>query len=159
MTEPLTFGWESCATLFREPNVMDLLRAHWNELGLHHAECPLDPDFPRYISLEALGVFRTWAARAGPTLVGYIAFFVQPNLHYKSTLHATEDLFLLAAPYRRGSNGLRMWRTAIDALTELGVKRVIVHSKVHFEVERGGLGKFFQRLGFEKTDELFIRLL
>jgi hypothetical protein len=155
----LTFGWESCAVLFKEPNVNDLLRAHWDELGLDHEKMPLDPDFNRYIALEALGIFRVWAARDGPTLVGYLAFQVIYNLHYKSTLHAMEDLFLLSAPYRKGLAGYRMFKGALDALKELGVKRVILHEKTHFQQERGGLGKLFGRLGFSHTDNLWICML
>ena len=157
--EPLKFGWESCRVLFAEPNLGELLMAHWNELGLHHENCPLDPDFERFIELEDLGLFKVWAGRDGDKLVGYLGFFIQPHLHYRTTLHAAEDLFLLAKPYRKGLAGYRMFTTAIDALRELGVKRCILHAKVHFEAERGGLAKFFQRLGFTHTDELFIKIL
>src|SRR5713226_1651519 len=156
----LTFGWESCRVLFREPNVADLLQAHWEELQIPGGLTPpLDPDFERFIQLEDLGLFRVWAARDGGTLVGYLAFFIQTHLHYRQTLHAVEDLFMLSAPYRRGGNGSRMFVTALDALRELGVKRVIVHTKVHFEAERGGLSKFFERLGFLHTDQLWIKVL
>lgn len=156
----LSFSWESCAVLFREPNVRDLLQAHWEELSIPGGLTPaLDPDFNRFIALEALGTFRVWAARDGPTLVGYIAFFVQPHLHYRQTPHAVEDLFLLAAPYRKGLTGYRLFLTALDALRELGVKRVILHEKTHFEQERGGLGKLFTRLGFRHTDNLWVRML
>lgn len=104
-------------------------------------------------------MFRVWAGRDGPTLVGYLAFFIQPHLHYRRTLHAVEDLFMLAAPYRKGMNGYRMFTTAIDALREIGVKRVILHTKVAFQQDRGGLARFFERLGFQHTDDLWIRTL
>lgn len=100
-----------------------------------------------------------WAARDDKTLVGYIGWFVQGHLHYRSTLTAVEDLYLLSAPYRRGMAGQRMFTTALDALRELGVKRVMLHSKVHFERERGGIDKFLVRLGFENTDLLWSRML
>lgn len=156
----LTFGWEPCRTLFAEPNVRDLLNAHWEELQIPGGLTPpLDPDFARFIAMEDAGHFRVWAARDGATLVGYLAFFVMPHMHYKQTLHAVEDLFLLAAPYRRGMAGYRMFTTALDALRELGVKRCICHTKVHFEAERGGLVRFFERLGFVNTDLLWIKVL
>jgi len=155
----LTFGWEPCRKLFAEPNIRDLLTEHWEELAVTKADCPLDPDFDRFVQLDEAGLFRVWAARDGKLLVGYLAFFIQPHLHYRSTLHATEDLFLLSAPYRRGLAGYRMFTTAIDALRELGVKRCICHTKTHFEAERGGLARFFERLGFVHTDNLYIRIL
>ncbi len=155
----LTFSWEPCRTLFAEPNIDELLRSHWDELGVTKEDCPLDPDFKRFMELEDMGLFRVWAARDGPLLVGYLAWFLQPHLHYRTTMHAVEDLFLLAQPYRKGLAGYRMFTTAIDALRALGVKRCICHSKVHFQAERGGLAKFFGRLGFRHTDDLWIRML
>lgn len=154
----LTFGWEPCRRLFEDPATPDLLREHWNELAVHKAQMPLDPDFGRFAELEDLGLFRIWAARDDKNLAGYIGWFTQPHLHYKSTLTAVEDLFLLSAPYRRGLNGYRMFTTALAALRELGVKRVMLNTKVHFEAERGGLGKLFSRLGFVHTDEVWSRM-
>ena len=157
---PLTFGWEPMRDILAAPNIRDMLDEHWAELGVtKEDDCPLDPDFERFIQLDDLGLLRVWAARDGKTLAGYLAWFIQPHIHYRSTLHAVEDLYLLSAPYRQGLNGYRFFTTAIDALRDLGVKRCIVHSKVHFEPERGGLVQFFARLGFVHTDNLYIRIL
>jgi GNAT superfamily N-acetyltransferase len=159
MQMTLRYGWESFRLLLDEPNLSDLLRGHWEELGVHKDRMPLDPDFARFVQLEDAGLFRVWTARDGKTLAGYLAFFIQPHLHYKSTPTATEDLFLLAPAYRQGLNGVRLFTTAFDALRELGVKRIICHSKVHFEAERGGLDKLFAHLGFEHTDRIWSRML
>lgn len=159
VTAKLKFGWEPCRVLFDEPNLWDLLHAHWQELAVTKDDCPLDPDFQRFVELEDAGLFRIWAARDDKMLVGYIGWFIQPHFHYRTTLHAAEDLYLLSAPYRRGLNGYRMFTTSIDALRELGVKRCICHSKVHFEAERGGLDRFLGRLGFKHTDNFWIKIL
>lgn len=155
----LVYGWEKFADLKDEPNLADLLRAHWNELGVHKNEMPLDPDFARFQMLEEAGVFKVWTARSGRTLVGYIGWFIQPHMHYRTTLTAVDDLYLLDPEYRRGTAGTRMFTSAFAALRELGVKRIIVHDKVHFEAERGGLGPFFRRLGFEHTDNIWSMML
>lgn len=122
----------------------------------------LDPDWQRFIQLEDAGLFRVWAGRTETgLLVAYLAFFVQPHLHYRSTLTAVEDLFMLSAPYRRGMNGVRLFTTALEALRALGVKRIICHSKVHFQAERegGGLEILFNRLGFVHSDQIWSRIL
>ena len=155
----LRFGWEHFCDLLDEPNLDDLLRSHWLELGVHKDEMSLDPDYARFVQLEEAGLFRVWTARDGKTLAGYMGWFIQPHLHYKSTLTAVEDLYMLAPAYRRGMNGVRLFATAFDALRELGVKRVICHSKEHFEADRGGLERFFARLGFERTDVIWSRML
>lgn len=156
----VTFGWEPVRTIYAEPNFRDLLQEHWEGLAVHKDEMPLDPDFDRFAQLEDMGIFKVWAARsANGMLVGYFGLFIQPHIHYKTTLTAVEDLYLLSAPYRRGMTGFRFFKTAIAALKELGVKRVILHDKVHFAADRGTLGRFFERLGFEHTDRLWSRML
>lgn len=153
------FRWEPLRVILKEPNINDLLLEHWNELAVHKGEMPLDPDYAEMQKAEDLGFFKVWAARDGKCLVGYLAFWVRPHAHYKSTLTAVEDLFMLTASHRRGMNGYRMFTTALEALRQIGVKRVYLHSKVHFEKERGGLKPMFERLGFTHTDNLYSRML
>lgn len=155
----LRHGWEPMRKLLDEPNLADLLDQHWNELAVHRDAMPLDPDYQRFVALDEAGLFRVWTARDGKTLVGYLAWFIQPHLHYKSTLTAVEDLLLLSPPYRQGMAGVRMFTSSFDALKELGVKRIIVHSKVHFQADRGGLDKLFGYMGFEHTDKVWSKML
>ena len=56
----LSFGWESCRVLFAEPNLPDLLREHHEELGVHKAEMPLDPDWQRFVQLEDAGLVKSY---------------------------------------------------------------------------------------------------
>lgn len=154
-----TFQWEPLAKLLREPNVNDLLLEHWHELGVHKDVMPLDPDYELMLNAEEAGLFKVWTARENDTLIGYVAFWIRPHVHYRSTQTAIEDLFLLTASHRKGWTGVKLWKTALEALREHGVKRVITHSKCHFEHERGGLAKFFQRLGFTQMDQLYSRML
>src|SRR5258706_6612836 len=153
------FGWEHCARLFKEPNLWELLNEHWRELSIPGGLTPeLDPDFDGMIRLENEGRVFVWAARDGDKLVGYIAFFVQPHIHYKSTLHAIEDLFLLSKPYRNGLAGYRMFKTALAALEEMGVQRVFCHTKAHFKNDRGkDQGRFFERLGFFHSENFYVK--
>lgn len=155
----LRFGWEPLERVFSEPNLLDLLREHWEDLAVYKDKLPLEPDLPRYRALEAAGVYRLWTARDGKTLAGYIGWFLQPHIHHKSTVLAFDDLYILSAPYRRGWAGIRMFTTCLDALKELGVTRVIMHSKIHYQADRGGLEPLFRRLGFDPIDTLWSRSL
>jgi GNAT superfamily N-acetyltransferase len=154
----ITYRWEPCRKLFAEPNLRDLLAAHYQELAVpgDGPLVPLDPDFNRYIQLEDLKLFRVWTARDGKTLVGYIAWYIHPHLHHRGRLCAIDELYWLAPEYRRGLIGYRLFSTAIAALKELGVFRIIVHAKVHFAQERGGLGRFFTKLGFQHSDDVYV---
>jgi GNAT superfamily N-acetyltransferase len=151
----LTFSWEPVARLLEEPNLDEMLRAHWEELSAHKDEMPLDLDPQRLIAYEAQGIYRVWTARDGGTLAGYIGFYVYYPPHHRRSLIAVDDGYYLAPDYRRGWTGLRLWRSALDALAELGVIGVIGHHKLHFMRHRGGIGAIFRRLGFAPTDELW----
>jgi len=155
----ITYQWEPLRVLLREPNVNDLLLEHWHELGVHKAEMPLDPDYDLMLNAEDAGLFKVWTARDDSLLIGYVAFWIRPHVHYKSVQTAIEDLFLLTASHRKGLTGYKLWKSALEALKEHGVKRVVTHSKVHFAEERGGLARFFQRLGFIQMDQLYSRML
>lgn len=155
----VTFQWERLSRILAEPNINDLLQAHWHELGVHKEQMPLDPDYEFMLKANETNFFMVWAARDGKTLVGYLAWWVKPHIHYKSTLTAVEDLFMLMPSYRQGLTGYRMFTTSLAALKARGVKRVMCNSKVHFEEKRGGLDKFFDRLGFQHTDNIWSRML
>jgi hypothetical protein len=82
-----------------------------------------------------------------------------PHPYFRTTLTAFDDGYVLDPAYRRGLAGLRFIASAFDALRELGVKRIVMHSKVHFLSDRGGLDPVFKRLGFEHTDNLWSLML
>ena len=151
----LVFGWEPVARLLEEPNLDEMLRAHWEELSAHKEEMPLDVDYQRLVDYDDQGIYRVWTARDDDTLVGYIAFYVYVPPHHRRTLIAVDDGYYLDPAHRRGWTGVRMWRSALDALAQLGVIGVIGHHKLHFQKRRGGIGAIFRRLGFEPTDELW----
>lgn len=155
----ITYQWERLSRILAEPNINDLLQAHWHELGVHKDEMALDPDYEFMLKANETNFFMVWAVRDDKTLIGYLAWWVKPHIHYKSTLTAVEDLFMLAPAYRQGLVGYKMFTTCLEALKARGVKRVMCNSKVHFEEKRGGLDKFFDRLGFQHTDNIWSRML
>jgi GNAT superfamily N-acetyltransferase len=151
----LVFGWEPVARLLEEPNLKEMLRAHWEELSAHKEEMPLDTDFQRLVDYNEAGIYRVWAARDAGTLVGYIAFYVFAPPHHRRAVIAVDDGYYLDPAHRRGWSGVRMWRAALDSLAQLGVIGVIGHHKLHFRAGRGGIGAIFRRLGFAPTDTLW----
>jgi len=156
MTPQLSYGWEPMARVFAEPNWNDLIHEHHEELAVHKDDMPLCPDYTRCLLLEDAGIFKAWVGRSeNGLLASYLAWFVQPHLHYRTTLHAVEDLFMLSAPYRSGKNGKRMFMECFPELKNLGVRRVICHSKVHFEEKHPGFRRFFESMGFIHSDNLW----
>lgn len=154
----MRFGWEPVALLFAEPNAADLLREHHETLGVHKDKLRLDINLDLMRQAEEEGRFRVWTARDSGLLVGYLGLWLIRHMHYP-ILTAVEDSFLLSAPYRRGLTGVRMIKEVAEALRELDVGLLIIHEKVHFAAERGGLGKLYRRLGFQHSDNLWSKTL
>ena len=153
------FGWEPVTRLIAEPNAPDLLQEHYAALGVYKDKLKLNVAWKHLAAAEAAGNFRIWAARDDDLLVGYLGLWIIRHGHFEGTVLAVEDSFLLSAPYRKGWTGIRMLTEAVEALRELGVGLVIIHEKVHFAEERGGLGKIYRRLGFDHIDNLWSKML
>lgn len=105
--------------------VRPLLAAHWRELGLDRHGA-LDPDWARYAALEQSGAFAGFSARddAG-RLVGYSAFFVQPDLHRQGLSVAQSDALFLRPDCRRGAVGLALIRYSEQRMRERGVDQLV----------------------------------
>lgn len=130
-----------------------LFPEHYEELCVTK-EFPLEPDYEQYRALGKAGMLRTITCRVDGKLIGYIAFIVQPHLHYKSCRTAFEDLYFLKKEYRKGRVGIRMFKYAEQALKQHGVNRIIMHTKVHLDNSR-----LFEYLGYKHTDKLFTKIL
>jgi Acetyltransferase (GNAT) family len=112
---------------------------------------PLDLDLPLMRVLEQAGLFRVWTATENGRLVGFILFHIQPHLFHHRTLFAIDAGHYLDPSYRVISwTGIKMWRSAIAALKELGVKVIVSHDS-----PSRPLSAFFRRLGFVPRSTLF----
>ena len=136
-----------------------LFRQHWAEIALHKDAIPLDPHWDRYYDFDVADILNVLTVRANGVLVGYMFILVFPHLHYASTLFAVTDIFWLDPLYRRGMAGYRMLKEVEKRLQEAGVKVIYANAKLHFEAERGTIGKLFERLGYSPTETLYSKYL
>jgi len=139
-------------TKFKE-EFMRVLPGHYDELCVTK-EFPFDPDWDAYDRMAASGFLRTITVRNDSELIGYIAFFIQPHLHYKSCKVAYEDVYYLKPEYRKGRIGIKMFQYAESALKRIGVNRIIVHTKIHLDNSR-----LLEYLGYNWTDKVFSKVL
>ena len=114
----------------------------------------LEPDYDTYKRLADGNWLRCITCRCDGELIGYIVFIIQPHLHYKSCLTATEDIYYVKKEYRKGRVGLRLFMYAEQVLKGLGVNRVVMHTKVHMDNSR-----IFEYLGYKNTDKVFSKML
>lgn len=155
-----TLEWEPINKLMVEDNLSDLLFNHWVEVALDKDSIPLDPDWERVLELEKAGVFYAAAMRREGKLIGYNAFAVYPHVHYKSTLHAFNDVIYID-PAERGFAGVRLVRGVESMLKDLGVRKVVYHTKLHVHVGHGEklVGDFLGVLGYKHFENLYCKLL
>jgi hypothetical protein len=149
----LSYQWEPFRNFAKE--LPPLFKQHWREIALNQDKVPLDPDWQRYFDYDLAGVLKCLTVRSNGILVGYVFMLVYPHLHYASTLCAVTDMFWLDPAYRRGLAGYRMLATMKKSLQDAGVKVVYANTKLHFEADRGTIGKLFERLGFKPTETLY----
>jgi len=127
-----------------------LLYRHWEEIALDRDRVPLEPDWARYASLEAMGALSVVTMRERGRLVGYSCMIVQPGLHYRSCLEARMDIFWLAPEVRGRMGGVRLFRAVEKELQRRGVKRIYAGSKLHKDVS-----VLFQKLGYMPVERWF----
>ena len=152
-SSPISFQRELFANCISEAK--PLLERHWEELARNKDLFPLDPDYDRYLELEKAGAFFVYTARRDGKLVGYAAYLIHHNLHYRTMLFAESDLFWLAPEERKGVAGLKLLRFVENDLRENGVD--VMHST--HKLEHGAAGKVLNFLGHTAIECGYAKLL
>ncbi len=122
---------------------------------MHQQSIPLDPDWDRYLQYDVANILQVLTVRDRGVLVGYVFMLVHPHLHYASTVWAQSDIFWLDPAYRFGWTAMKMFKEVVAGMRKLGVKVVMINAKLHFEADRGTIGKLFERLGFKPTETIY----
>lgn len=139
-----------------------LLEAHWAEIS-RYKDIELEPDEEAYAAAEEAGLLRTYTARlpvrpdAGVDrgrLVGYVIFFLRPNMHYRRSLQAAQDVLYLHPDYRRGMAGVTLIRVAETRLRAEGVQVIYHHVK-----RTNRVGELLERLGYEHVENVYAKRL
>jgi GNAT superfamily N-acetyltransferase len=106
-----------------------LLIDHYEELTLNKSIVKLNPDWEEYNKLEQANKFILITVRLDSALIGYIAFFIKPHIHYKDLVVASNDVLYLKKEYRLGMTGVRMLKYAEQTVKELGANKITWHVK------------------------------
>ena len=151
LSEAMANGFEDLATL------------HWQEVALDQDRVPLAPDWTKYRHLERAGVLKAIGAWDRGRLVGYDAFFVQPTMHYSTSLWAVNDILYLDPDHRKGLAGARLIRASEGLLKEIGVEKVLYHTKLHVHYghgkARGTVGDLLSALGYKHVENVYAKMI
>ena len=140
-----------------------LLRAHWREVA-RFLDIELDPDYPRYLTLENLGMLRIYTARqtevsqdadsysVNDRLIGYCVFLVANNMHYRKSLQAVQDVVFLDKAYR--GRGMVFLDWCDRQLAAEGVAVVMHHIKSDHDWSAA-----LERRGYQLVDKIMAKRL
>jgi GNAT superfamily N-acetyltransferase len=139
--------------LIKEQQV--IIEHHYQEVARKDLYPVLDPDWDFYKMAQEQGFLKVFTLRLTETkeLVGYWWFFVRKNPHYKYILTAADDIIFVEKKYR-GKDVREFMKWCLRALELMGVKTVVLHCKVAFDLQ-----PLYTSLGFEPHEKNFIRSL
>jgi len=113
------------------PEVLDLLQAHKEEVGLFGDDIPLSPAWDRYMELAKLGALQWVSARNDDgELVGYSSDILTRHLHY-DFLIGINDIIYLKPGYR--GYGIKLIRYVENLLLNKGAKFYTLSIKPHVD--------------------------
>lgn len=131
--------------------VMPLLQMHYEEIA-HFKDIKLNPDFSKYQALANAGTLRVFTARKDGELVGYAVFFIVPNIHYRDSVQANQDILFINKKHRGFGRQFIKW--CDEQLKSQGVEVVYHHIKAAHN-----FGALLEAMGYELVDLIFAKRL
>lgn len=162
MPSELTFDFGTIDEAIKD-GFEDLAALHWEEVALDKDAIPLAPDWDKYRWLEKHGILRSVIARRAGRLIGYDVFFVQPSMHYSTSIWAVNDILYLDPEERRGMAGVRLILQSEALLKSLGVRKVLYHTKLHVHLghgkAHGTVGDLLVKLGYKHVEDVLAKMI
>lgn len=104
--------------------------------------------------MENDGNFVFFTARDKNNIVGYVAFFINPNMHYMTSLQAVQDVLYVLPEYRGQGLGERLIQASDGYLRDRGVDMVYHHVKTYKE-----FGPLLERNGYTHLENIYAKRL
>lgn len=104
------------------------------------------------MQLDAAGVLQVITVRHSGKLVGYLLATIGAHLNFVTTVYSTAHMYYLLPQYRRGWNGVRLFRKWIDAAEHSGVRVLQVAETLIATSKRNkSVGVLLAYLGFKRS--------
>lgn len=132
--------------------LLPILIPHSEEVELDK-DIPLDVAWSKYSFLQENNAMVLYTARNDEgVLVGYASYFVNPNLHYQSSLQATQDAIYIDKECRGFGRAFIDW--CDSQLRNMGVQKVYQNTKAVHD-----FGPMLATLGYRAEDIIYSRRL
>lgn len=154
--------WTDCVNEMRS-----LWNIHWQEVSLNQETIKLNVWEKAFEEADKLGQLHIVTARFDKELVGYYVSLVRPHLHYQDSLTAYTDAFYLKQDYRKGFNGINLFKAVEKTLKARGVKRIVAATKIKFDANKKistkkstpDKSKMFERLGWTFAEKIYTKYI
>ena len=154
----LTYKWERFPAILRE--FVPVLQVHYQETATYPKQLPIEPNFDQLCQMDEMGMLLTLTVRHEGKLVGYLLATVGAHLNFVMTQFSTAYMYYLAPEYRRGWNGVRMFRIWISAMRKRGIRVLQVAETIKVRGRHGRhVGILMRYLGFKCVERSYSRLL
>lgn len=145
--EPFDIAW---------PEMCKLFEGHYDEIALDKERIKLSPSHDRYKAMADLGMFHILTARSDGLLIGYWATFVYPHFHYDHDLMGFCDIYYLKPEFRKGRNGINLFKEAEKALKKRGCVKIFSATKLHGDLDNS---KLFEWLGWKWVEKVYSKYI
>lgn len=136
------------------PEIQPLYKRHYDEIAEVKGVAPLDPDYKRYLSMDAEGRLLTVTVRKDGELVGYFKAVIENSLHYRTTIYGITDIFFIDKEYRGGGTGKALFAFVIEEMKRRGVQVFFCAYKT-----KHGHKNLFESLGFTEIERHYMMIL
>lgn len=149
MVGTLTFQKERLQDIYDE--ILPILKEHYTEIA-SYLDIKFEPNIEEYYKLEDMGFFIVYTAREDNELIGYNAFFIKNNMHYKSCKVASEDVIYIRKDKRGFGKHFIKW--CDEQLKSIGVHVVTHHIKFKHD-----WSEILERMNYDKIDMILMKRL
>lgn len=152
--DTVSVAFESWSTLW--PECEPLMFEHWKEVRENRAGLPFAVNCEIAQRLDEGGAMICLGARHKGSLVGYLIWFVTPNMESVGALQATLGPFFVLPEYE--GIGYKMWTLGIERLRQIGVKTAHTHCSV-VGPRQEKVKKFWQLVGAKPYEMIYEMVL
>lgn len=110
------------------PEVLSMLRDHWEEVARNKDKQKLSVDFDRYTDMEEEGVLVAYVLREDGVAKGYSTYFLNTHLRYDMYC-ALNDVIYVSPELRHGSVTKEFIEYCEKDLKSRGVENVMISMK------------------------------
>lgn len=133
--------------------ILPLQQGYWEEVAGPFHHFPPDVDWKTYLMAQEQGKLKVLIGRVDGVLKAGTFIVLTPHPHY-ACIAASLPLLFVAPEYRRGREGLKLVKLAIEEGKKSGAQLMTTHGGVH-----NGVNKLFEYLGFNDFGRYFVKVI